>query len=171
MPQKELKENNAIVENTQRPVGRPTLYNNELVDRICSLISQGKSMRSVCLLEEMPEMETVWRWLRENPYFNEQYVRATQDRTETQLELLNELGDTAIELSQSTDPKQSNAVVQAVKLKADNLKWVMSKMKPKKYGDKLELAGDQDNPLTIELVSYATRKPIEIESKDITDGA
>ena len=117
-----------------------------------------------------PILETVWRWLRENKYFNEHYVRATADRTETQLELLNELGDTAIELSQSTDPKQSNAVVQAVKLKADNLKWVMSKMKPKKYGDKLELAGDQDNPITVNLISYAKPKvydAIDVESKPI----
>ena len=100
-------------------------------------------------------------------------MRATADRTETQLELLNELGDTAIELSQSTDPKQSNAVVQAVKLKADNLKWVMSKMKPKKYGDKLELAGDQDNPITVNLISYARPKIhehiTEVESKPVDE--
>ena len=27
------------------------------------------------------------------------------------------------------------------KLRADNLKWLMSKLQPKKYGDKLELGG------------------------------
>ena len=32
--------------------------------------------------------------------------------------------------------------MQAVKLKADNLKWSMSKMKPKKYGDKVDVTSD-----------------------------
>ena len=50
-----------------------------------------------------------------------------------------DFGDQAIELAESADPKAAGAMVQAVKLKADNLKWVMSKMKPKKYGDKLDM--------------------------------
>ena len=123
-------------------IGRPTLYSKKLADTICTRLSLGESMRSVCRSEEMPEMETIWRWLREKKDFNEQYVRATEERTEAQHEDLLDLGDNAIELSQSVDPKASGAVVQAVKLKADNLRWVMSKMKPKKYGDKVDLTSD-----------------------------
>lgn len=130
--------------------GRPTLYSKKLADEICTKLAEGKSMRSVCREEKMPEMETVWRWLREKQDFNEQYVRATQERTEAQNELLLELGDQAIALSQSVDFKASNAVVSAVKLKADNLRWSMSKMKPKKYGDKVDLtSGGEKLPTPI----------------------
>ena len=90
-------------------------------------------------MEKMPEMPTVWRWLGENEEFNKQYVRATEERTEAQNEQLLEMGDEAITLSQSVNSKASTAVVQAVKLKADNLRWSMSKMKPKKYGDKVDM--------------------------------
>jgi hypothetical protein len=36
-----------------------------------------------------------------------------------------------------------------------HLRWRASKAAPKEYGDKLELAGDKDSPLTVQLVRYA----------------
>lgn len=119
--------------------GRPTLYSQELADEICHELALGKSMRAVCREESMPDLSTVFRWLRTNQEFCSQYASATEERTEAQNEDLLELGDEAINLAQIVDPKASGAVVQGVKLKADNLKWVMSKMKPKKYGDKIDM--------------------------------
>jgi hypothetical protein len=140
--------------------GRPTIYTEELADKIFSLMGEGKSLRTICASEDMPNTETIFRWLRKDAQFSEQYARACENRTESQLELLNELGDTAIELSQDTGEKRAGAVVQAVRLKADNLKWVMSKMKPKKYGDKLDMTSD-GKAITVELISYAKSKPAD----------
>ena len=114
-------------------MGRPSDYTEEKAKEICFYIAQGKSMRSVCLIDGMPEMPTVWRWLGERENFRKQYAQACEERAEAHNEMLLELGDEAISLSQEVDAKASSAVVQAVKLKADNLKWHMSKMKPKKY--------------------------------------
>lgn len=125
-----------------KPLGRPSIFTQELADRICERIALGESMRSICRDEEMPAMQTIWRWLRENKIFSERYESATKERTEAQNEILLELGDQALEEAYKADPKAANAVVSAVKLKADNLKWVMSKMKPKKYGDKMDLTSD-----------------------------
>lgn len=122
--------------------GRSSIYSQELADKICELIGDGNSMRSICRMDEMPEMQTIWRWLRENKDFSERYTRATEERTEAQNEDLLDLGDEAVRLAQNVDPKAAGAVVQGVKLKADNLKWVMSKMKPKKYGDKVDVTSD-----------------------------
>lgn len=119
-------------------VGRPTLYSQSLADKICEQLSQGISLRTVCLADDIPSAATVFTWLRTNKEFLEQYVRAKEESAEAHNEMLLDLGDEAITLSQSVDPKVSNAVVSAVKLKADNLKWVMSKMKPKKYGEKVD---------------------------------
>jgi hypothetical protein len=120
-------------------MARPSEFTKEVGDKVCQQIANGLSMRSVCAPDEMPDMSTVFRWLRTDEEFCKQYARATEERTEAQNEMLLELGDEAQELAQNVDPKAANAVVSAVKLKADNLKWVMSKMKPKKYGDKLDL--------------------------------
>jgi hypothetical protein len=123
-------------------VGRPSDFTKEMADKICSLLSEGKSLRTVCLADEMPDASTVFRWLREREDFRKQYASAKEESADAQNEMLLDLGDEAIELAQGVDPKASGAVVQAVKLKADNLKWHMSKMKPKKYGDKIDVTSD-----------------------------
>ncbi|MFN8996423.1 MAG: hypothetical protein ACK5X3_22525, partial [Pseudomonadota bacterium] len=38
------------------------------------------------------------------------------------------------------------------RLQIDTRKWLASKLKPKRYGDKLELAGDAKAPLTVQVV-------------------
>ena len=122
--------------------GRPTMYSGKIVDKICAEIALGRSLRSICLDESMPDLTTVYEWLRIYPNFTQQYAVATDERTETQQEMLIEMGDKAIEHAEEADPKAAGAVVSAYKLKADNLKCSMSKMNPKKYGDKLDLTSD-----------------------------
>lgn len=143
-----------------KTAGRPTLYTKELADRICSLIIEGKSLSSIVKTEKgMPNADTVFNWLSLNKEFSENYARATEQRTEAQLEDLNNIGEQAIKASkQYIDSKGSNAVVQAYKVKADNLKWVMARMKPKKYGDKIDMTSD-GKAITVELISY--KKPTE----------
>lgn len=119
--------------------GRPSSFTQEIADEVCRQLAEGKSMRKVCKAENMPDMTTIFRWLRTNDKFCQQYVKAKEESTDALHEDLTELGDEAIELAQTVDSKASNAVVQAVKLKSDNLKWVMSKLKPKKYGDKVDM--------------------------------
>jgi len=45
-----------------------------------------------------------------------------------------------------------SAAVQKQRLQVDTRKWLLSKMAPKKYGDRLEVAGDAENPLLIQKV-------------------
>lgn len=123
-------------------MARPSDYTQELADKICEELASGKSLRSVTREESMPAMSSVFKWLRENKAFSEQYVTACEERVESQHENLLEYGEEAVELAQSVDFKASSAVVSAVKLKSDNLKWSMSKMKPKKYGDKMDVTSD-----------------------------
>lgn len=125
-----------------KKVGRPTKYTTEIADKICSQIVVGRSLRSICLDDDMPDLVTVYSWLRNHPEFLKQYDVATSERTETQQEMLLEMGDIAIQHAENVDPKAAGAVVSAYKLKADNFKWSMSKMKPKKYGEKLDLTSD-----------------------------
>lgn len=139
-------------------VGRPTEYTKEKGDAICSLIASGKSLKSVVEGDELlPSLQTVFSWLRSDKQFLDNYTQATEQRTDAQLEQLNEMGEEAIAVSQTTGDKRAGAVVQAYKLKADNMKWVMARMKPKKYGDKLDMTSD-GKAITVELVSYARPK-------------
>lgn len=126
----------------KRKVGRPSDYTQEKAVEICQLLAQGKSMRTVCAMEDMPDEATLFRWMRDNEEFRKQYAQAKEESADALNEIVLDLGDQAIEHSQRVDFKASNAVVSAYKLKADNLKWYMSKMKPKKYGDKVDVTSD-----------------------------
>lgn len=120
-------------------MSRPTDFTQEIADKICAELALGRSLRSICREEDTPCLSTVFNWLRTQPIFLEQYARACEERTEAQQEIMLEIGDDAISHAETADPKAANAVVSAYKLKADNLKWSMSKMKPKKYGDKVDV--------------------------------
>ena len=142
-------------------VGRPTDFTLEYGDKICSLIAEGNSVRSICLREDMPSMQTVFTWLRVHKIFLEQYERAKEQSAYVDEESLDETGDKAIEMAQIVDPKVAGAVVSAYKLKADNLKWSMSKKKPKKYGDKLDLTSGGEK-LPTPIYNGISTKPEEI---------
>lgn len=119
--------------------GRPTKFTQKLADEICGRIVSGESLRRICESDDMPSPSSVFKWLRENDVFSKQYARACEERSEAQIEELLELGDTALKEAKRADPKAAGAIVQAVRLKADNIKWNASKMKPKKYGEKQEV--------------------------------
>ena len=123
-------------------MARPTIYNQELANELCKRIAQGKSLRSVCSADDMPDMSIVFDWIHSKPEFSNQYAQATGERSEAQHEELTDLSDEVIREVKAipkTSAYISNALANAYKLKADNLKWSMSKMKPKKYGDKLDM--------------------------------
>lgn len=128
----------------KKPIGRPSDYTQELADEFCKRLATGKSLRTVCLADDMPSGQTIFNWFRTHKEFLEQYALAKQAAADAQYEILEDLSDEAIEESKSRehDPKAINAIVSAYKLKADNLKWAMSKMKPKKYGEKLDVTSD-----------------------------
>lgn len=120
-------------------MGRPSGYSQELADRICSELSGGRSLRSVCEDEGMPDRVTVFRWLREHESFCSQYARAKEEAADA-------LADEMLDIADSTDDPQSRRV------RVDTRKWIASKLKPKRYGDRMQLAGDDESPLRVEIV-------------------
>jgi hypothetical protein len=57
----------------------------------------------------------------------------------------------ADELLDIADSKpEDNVDMTSLKLKVDTRKWLLSKRRPAKYGDRVQLAGDAENPLKVE---------------------
>jgi hypothetical protein len=121
-------------------LGRPTDYTLELADSICERLANGESMRSVCRDDSMPAMTTIFRWLREDEPFKQQYSIATEERTEAMAEDILDIADNgtndwmSYNASDDEGYKLNGEALQRSKLRVDTRKWHMSKMKPKKYG-------------------------------------
>lgn len=122
-------------------IGRPSKYTQELADRICERLAMGESMRSVCRDESMPAMSSVFKWLREDQSFSQQYARAKQESADAMAEDILTIAEATFGMVQE-NPNIAGPMVQAQRLHIDTKKWLMSKMQPKKYGEKLDLTTD-----------------------------
>ena len=133
----------------KKKVGRPSDYTQELADKICAELSQGISLRTVCLAEDMPDASSVFRWLRTNEEFCKQYARAKEESTDAMAEEILDIADDGrndwMTVASGTDFEKevpNHEVLQRSRLRVDTRKWIMSKMKPKKYGDKVDVTSD-----------------------------
>lgn len=127
------------------PGGAPSDYTQTLADKICLLISNGKPLRTIEKMSGMPSRVTVWRWIRDKPEFCNQYARAKEDYTEAMAEEILDISDDSSDDIQIIKDKQGNErevvdweVVNRSRLRVDTRKWLMSKLLPKKYGEKIE---------------------------------
>ncbi len=129
---------------TKNPIGRPTLYNEEIAQEICDAIAtNSKSLLTLC--EENPHWpreRTLRTWFRDIPTFQRMYVQAKDDQSELLVEQILAIAD---DVSNDTITKTrqdgseyevcNSEWINRSRLRVDTRKWLASKYKPKKYGD------------------------------------
>ncbi len=152
-------------------VGRPTKFCPELADAICSRMIEGESLRAICRDDDMPSAGTVLRWVGEGEredadpdkqIFRNQYARATEARAdyfaEEMLDIADDGSNDWMERRDADGKKVGWQVngenIQRSRLRVDARKWNAARMKPKKYGDRMAIAGDDDSPLRINVKSW-----------------
>jgi hypothetical protein len=139
--------------------GSQPLYSEEILELILDRITAGESLRSICRDPAMPDEMAVRKWVRKWPdTVGSQYARAREMGLESVAEEVIEIGDADITVNGIPD----NALVQRARLMCDNRKWLLSKLLPRQFGDKVtqELTGDPDRPLVtmIQLVPVAPKR-------------
>jgi hypothetical protein len=137
--------------------GRPDTFTQEKADRICELISTTTySLRTICKMEGMPSVQVVLKWLREDRSgFQAQYARAKEEQADFMGEEMIEIADDGtndymtITKGDITYNVEDKEVTNRSKLRVETRKWLMGKLKPKKYGEKLdmELTGKDGGPI------------------------
>ena len=163
---------------TAKKIGRPSIYTPELAARICAQLACGKSLRTVCKEDDMPCLETVFGWLRTKPEFLEQYTRAKHESADALVEEMLDISDDGtndwmeVHGKDGADAgwKVNGENVQRSRLRVETRKWAASKLKPKKYGERLDMnhGGQPDNPLTalIRSISGNTFRPVTLPTVD-----
>lgn len=158
---------NTMPEVEKPKIGRPTDYTPELASELCARLAEGKSLRTVCLPENMPSKTTVFNWMRTQPDFLDQYTRAKQEATDALADEVQDIADDGRNDWMEIHKNGQDIVlldrehVERSKLRIETRKWLMAKMKPKKYGDKLDLTSDGEKlpPNSITFVPFnADRK-------------
>lgn len=116
--------------------GRPTDYTPEIAKEVCLRMADGESLRKICSDEAMPDKSTVLRWVARHEEFRDQYARARELSQEAVAEEYFELLDEMPPMK--PDGSFDSAAVNWYKNRADGRKWYLSKIAPKKYGDKIQ---------------------------------
>lgn len=134
--------------------GRPTKYSDDVVDKICQLISESsKGLHHICNKhKDLPSFSTIMRWLGEEDKksFQDKYVRARELQADFLADEIIEIADkqrlttvtnnTTAFGGQVSITKSDN--YNRSKLQMDARKWKASKLAPKKYGDKLDVVSN-----------------------------
>jgi hypothetical protein len=95
--------------------------------------------------------------LRNNPDLKLAYQQAVEDRADRLAEELMEIADTP--MPDGLDGPGRSAWVQQMRLRVDVRKWAASKLKPKTYGERLDLSVTQE-PISIINALKAAEKRI-----------
>jgi hypothetical protein len=119
-----------IISKAERQSKVPVEYTEELADEFCKRIALGRSLRSVCEDEDMPDASTVFLWKRTKSGFVERYARATEERGLTYGDRISDLIDAVL---------LGDYEVDRARLALDGLKWTAARLAPKQYGDKQQV--------------------------------
>lgn len=123
-------------------------YSEEIADRICDALADARSLRSICCETDMPSQSTVFRWLADERYanFRERYARAREAQADA---IFDEILDIADDGSNdwmerrrddgSVDEVLNHEHVQRSKLRIEARRWMAGKLRPKVYGDKIDI--------------------------------
>lgn len=140
-----------------KKMGRPSKFSQATVNAICERIAKGESLRKVLEDDGMPSMSMVMRWLADEGHadFREQYARATESRADKYFDEILEIADTPkAGVKTKTNAKgvvemTEGDMIDHRRLQVDARKFVVARLAPKKYGDKLELSGDAEHPVSL----------------------
>lgn len=116
-----------------------------LFKTIFELIENGDSLRKALKSVKLSS-KTFYEWLEYEEDKVKQYARACEERAEALLdEMLDIVDDSSKDVIEQDlgdgiiNTSVNSEVIQRSRLRYDARKWLVSKLNPKKYGDKVDL--------------------------------
>lgn len=103
-----------------------------------------------------------------------QYARVKDDQCDSLEAKIMELEEECMhKLDTLDDPKLGNAIVQAYKMQIDNIKWMLSKRKPRLFGDKVDITTDGQSlvrNMTLTPIPSKSNSDIQLSNVDNSNG-
>ena len=114
------------------------LYTPALAETVCKRIAEGESLRAICRDSGMPTEGAVRAWARDNrDGFGARYRLARELQFEFWADQIVEIADIS-----EADPRDRQ-------VRIDVRKWLLSKLAARRYGDRLLVAGEPENPIRV----------------------
>jgi hypothetical protein len=139
-------------------------YSPELADRICEELAGGKTLTEICRADGMPNRATIWRWKEAHEDFRAKYERAQIDQAHGWADEIIEIADDGRNDWMERNGKDvtpgyvlNGEHVQRSRVRIDTRKFLMSKIVPRLYGDRVqaEISGPDGGAIQIEDTALA----------------
>lgn len=132
-------------------------FSQDLFDTICSRIAEGESLRAICEGDDMPSREAVRKWLASDEELVGQYAHARDAQADKIFDECLEIADQYDQAGEKMEGGTDH--IQRAKLRIDTRKWMAGKLRPKVYGDKIDVTSG-NKPMSFGGVSLV---PLEAE--------
>lgn len=125
---------------------------------VIARVGNGMSLSKACVGDDwLPPRKTFEGWCDADALLAAEYARAREDRADAIFEACIEIADrqgSDVITVNGVDTIDHNVIARN-KLMIDTRRWMLGKMQPKKYGEKLELSGNADSPLQVVIRRHA----------------
>jgi hypothetical protein len=156
----------------KKKTGRPSKYTPEIAQQMCDLLAEGVPLREICRREGFPAWRTVYDWMVRDDAavaagggagLSASIARAREVGYDSLAEECLSIADDASNDWMERLDKDGNAVgwmlngdhVQRSKLRIETRLKLLAKWDPKRFGDRVQLAGDADQPIKIQAETQA----------------
>lgn len=116
------------------------MYHEDMAANICARLEQGASLRKAAKANGI-DAATILKWCEANVSFAQQYAaaraRGYQLLADEILEIADDKSGDLIETENG--PRADPEFAARSRLRVDTRKWMLSKMLPKVYGEKLDI--------------------------------
>lgn len=123
-------------------------FTQEIADRICEEMVNGRDLVDICKDPGMPDRTTVYRWTLSNPAFAAQCARAREALADFELHRLKQIAESCTEEN-----------VNSTRVKLNHFQWRLMKIAPRTYGDKVqaEVTGANGGPMQVQALTIDAR--------------
>jgi hypothetical protein len=139
-------------------------YNDHTVSRLVKLIAQGYTLRQIANLKGYPGLTLMLKWYAEKPEFRQKIERAKIELVERFAEDILDIADDAANdyvVKTTGSGKEYKTVdhenVNRSKLRIETRKWLMSKLRPERYGDNMRIDKKVDIVARVEAMTPQQR--------------
>jgi hypothetical protein len=145
-------------------MARPSKYTPELVSTICERLAKGEPLAAICRDEGYPHPTTVRDWMAAREDVSLAIARAREDGEDfLAADCLNIADDNGNDRRYLPDGREvvDTDVVQRAKLRIETRLKLLAKWNPKKYGDRIELAGEVKTDNRVHITREVITRPTE----------
>ena len=114
--------------------------------------------------DEVPTYTQFMRWLDADAEIRDQYAKAKEAQCDFLADEIMEIADDSsldMAFTEEGKPFIDREHINRSRLRVDTRKWILSKIKPKKYGEHLNIDAKTDNKITIEGINALTDEELE----------